>query len=162
AGLAAELARGQPDANPARPTRERSPAPDADAEPMRGQPMGRGRIEPRIETKIEPRMEHPGPQPNGSLTAAADQNLAEMAQRLEAALRRPGGAARSKEPRAASVDAPATPVTAAESEMQPETAAPSPPEQRSARAAPATARPVRSEGRPAQPQQKSVYDSLEQ
>jgi flagellar protein FliO/FliZ len=162
AGLAAELARGQPDANPARPTRERPPAPDTDAEPTRGQPVARPRVEPRIEPKIEPRMEHPVPQPSGPFTAAADQNLAEMAQRLEAALRRPGGAARSKEPRAASADAPPTPVTAAESDMQPETPAPPPPEQRSARAAPAVARPARSDGRPAQPQQKSVYDSLEQ
>jgi hypothetical protein len=164
-GLAADLARGQADANPPRgAVRERPASPpsvDAGGEPMRGQPAGR--------TRIEPRMESPSPAANGSFTAAADQNLAEMAQRLEAALRRPGGA-RPKDPRATTVEAPSGPAIPSETEMQSESvsAAPVSPssstaEERSGRNA-AAAKSPRGDSRvagPPQPQ-KSVYDSLEQ
>jgi hypothetical protein len=143
AGLAAELARGQPETSPPRPVRER-PVPRAPEADRGQQPQQRPRLEPRME---------PPPPADAPFTAAADQNLAEMAQRLEAALRRPG--ARPKDPRAP-VDAAPQPEAAAEPDMQPE--APPQPDARPGRAA---ARPARPDGRTAPPQ-KSVYDSLEQ
>jgi flagellar protein FliO/FliZ len=101
----------------------RRPARAERADPLAGfapEPMG-GRPEPRLEPAPPPRMpqrsepmmprapraseapkppvrqerpqERPAPPPPAPATSSADQNLAEMAQRLEAALRRPGGEA---------------------------------------------------------------------
>jgi len=166
---------------PPSPARERRPR---SADPLTGlaEELSRppaaepGPIEPtppRMPPRREPRMSRlqPGaPQPPVAVTppppapgtdpafnSAADQNLAEMAQRLEAALRRPAK------------DNPAPPMRAAgepeaDDMEEPTGAAPS-------RApAPSDAiRPARSDARPpARPeskpvaQQKSLYDSLEQ
>jgi flagellar protein FliO/FliZ len=135
AGLAAELARVQPDA----------PAPKSRPQP-REIPRARG---PQPVRPVAPPPADDPPEPN------ADQNLAEMAQRLEAALRRPkavdsrGGDAPPKQPMMppapVPMQEPAPRSTASEQDDQPA------PAQRPARAAAAP-----------KPQQKSVYDSLEQ
>jgi hypothetical protein len=91
--------------------------------------------------------------------SAADQNLAEMAGRLEAALRRPGKPEGFAEP-PARVAPSFDPQPADDDEYE---AAPPPPQ----RAPAAGARPARSEPRPARadkgaPPKSSLYDSLEQ
>jgi len=115
--------------------------------PPRPQPT-----EPRADLKPEPRS--PAAAPATPVTSAAeaasdaDQSLTDMAQRLEAALRKPGAATES------------SPVA-----MPPRKPAP----EQSQTAAPAMPRPPRpSEGRPARPEAKpnqsktTLYDSLEQ
>jgi hypothetical protein len=77
------------------------PAPQDEPEiepvaPLRAAPKIEPRMEPRLEPKAEPKLDikpepKPAPQPAAAPTAESDQNLADMAQRLEAALRRPGG-----------------------------------------------------------------------
>ena len=57
------------------------------ARPRPAEPRGEPRGEPRPEARAEPR--RPQIQPDPQAVAAADQNLAEMAHRLEAALRMP-------------------------------------------------------------------------
>ena len=57
------------------------------ARPRPAEPRGGQRGEPRPEARAEPR--RPQIQPDPQAVAAADQNLAEMAHRLEAALRKP-------------------------------------------------------------------------
>jgi flagellar protein FliO/FliZ len=98
--------------------------------------------EPRTETRDEPPVAPV--QPESAETASADKSLAEMAQRLEAALRKPGAAAVAPPPRPRAPDEQA--------------AAPIPP------VPPRTARPEPKMPRPeAKPSQsKTLYDSLEQ
>jgi hypothetical protein len=152
AGLAAELARAQseppPPASKARPTRERE-APRART-PQSDRPAERLRPPATADEPMTP--------------ANADQNLAEMAQRLEAALRRP----KQTEPRSPDVaprPAMMTAPSAHEPMMEPDPIpmmaepvaanedAPPPPMQLQP--------PTRgAAGKPAA--QKSVYDSLEQ
>jgi hypothetical protein len=154
AGLAAELSRVQPDtpASRPRPTREREPARAPRPERARSAPAAAAPAE-------EP------------LAPNTDQNLAEMAQRLEAALRRPKPTTDAQVPeraaRAPAMAAPAmpepvpasAPVQASAMESPPERqeeVPPVPPNPTAVRAAPAasaTAKPAA---------QKSVYDSLEQ
>jgi hypothetical protein len=158
AGLAAELSRvpmqPEPSAPPPPPARPR-------ATPVE-RPRSEPRIEPRVEQRPEPRVEtraEPQPQPvaEQAFPAGADQNLAEMAQRLEAALRRP--ASKTREQRPAPVATPA-PEPAADMEME---AAPEP-----APAPPPEPKPMRTETRSARAdtprpgQQRSLNDSLEQ
>ena len=114
------------------------------------------RAEPRPEPRSEPRMpqNHGGPDPQA--VAAADQNLAEMAHRLEAALRKPKPAVDARMPPSVIVPP-----------------APAPEDNVDAAAAEAAARPPRplrpAEDRPVGPQAeskpkegKALYDSLEQ
>ncbi len=141
AGLAAELSRMpmQPEAM--------APAPRAHREPPRLREPVRETREPAREAR-EPAHEPPPEMSAEQHLAASDQNLADMAHRLEAALRRPGKAeARPAEPaaKAAPVSEPAPPAAPAEP-------APAP--------APRAGRNARPEPKPAA--QKSVYDSLEQ
>jgi flagellar protein FliO/FliZ len=94
-------------------------------------------LEPRAEPRAEPRMPPPPPKPvEAEPAASADQSLAEMAHRLEAALRKPKSAA----PPVARV---ASPPPSAEAE------APAPPP----RSAPAAGK---------SSQNKALYDNLEQ
>jgi hypothetical protein len=101
----------------------------------------------------EPRVE-PQPAPTEQpFAAAADQNLAEMAQRLEAALRRP---AKSREREQRPGEPMPAPMPEVQAEAEPEPASP-----------PAELKPARSEARAPRvetqkPPQKSLYDSLEQ
>jgi flagellar protein FliO/FliZ len=137
AALADELS-----ARPTPPSRNRSPLPTRT-------PMVEPRSESRPEPRSEPRMPapQPAPVPVSAETAAADQSLAEMAHRLEAALRKPGN------PAAAS--ARSTPP--AEQNAAPESAPPAP----SPRAArPAEPKAPRAEVKPNKP--TTLYDNLEQ
>ena len=142
AGLAEELAR--------------APAP-ADAAPVEhpGRPT---------EQALRPARRVPRPQPvppasggDAELSSAADHNLAEMAHRLEAALRRPAPAEEGR----AAPPAP-NPVPAAASEGEKDFAPAPPTLVRTDKVRPLRpdAQPGRSDGKPAP--QKSLYDSLEQ
>jgi flagellar protein FliO/FliZ len=160
AGLAAELSRAQPEA-PApkpRPIREReapvrereAPAP-REREPMRARAPQVERVRP-----APPPMEEPTP-------ASADQNLAEMAQRLEAALRRPKAPeSRGAEPAAPKpammAPPPSEPMIPMMADPTPMSSAPEPsaPHDDAPAAAPQPQRAA------AAKPGKSVYDSLEQ
>jgi hypothetical protein len=141
AGLAFELGRGpaQPETNtpPLRPARP--PLPE------RAPPRERQRFEPRAEPPmLEPRSEPPpAPAVEQPFASAAEQNLAEMAHRLEAALRRP---ARPMEPRTTDPEAPPE-ASASPEQIEPKPAQNEP-------------KPAAAEQKPTPP--KSVYDSLEQ
>jgi flagellar protein FliO/FliZ len=113
------------------PTREREPA--REREPIREREPARMREPPSPPAAAEP-----------EFSASADQNLADMAQRLEAALRRP---AKTNETRSA--EPPPRPRSA-------DADVPPPPHPRAA-APPGEPSVVRAEPKPA----RSVYDSLE-
>jgi len=151
AALAEEIA--------ARPPPQRSRAPAA---PSRPHPP----VEPRMPAMLAGAVEDVG---------AVDQNLAEMAHRLEAALRKPrtgGERSEAREARETRAPAPAAraapppssppPEETADAEPEEATAAPPPPSAgappRAAR--PAEGRPQRAEAKPGQG--KALYDSLEQ
>jgi hypothetical protein len=154
AGLAAELARMPIQPEPSAPTP--MPLPRVVREGPRGAPAERPRIveaqhEPRPEPRAEVRPEPP--LAAESIPGSADQNLAEMAQRLEAALRRPSKSRDNA--REATRDT--RPV--AEPMSEPATVAEAPaPEPKPARA---EARAPRGDGQKAPPS-KSLYDNLEQ
>jgi flagellar protein FliO/FliZ len=137
AGLAAELSRVQPEPAPPkmRPPREREI--------------------PRARPPQPERMRAPAPPPAAEDTSAADadQNLAEMAQRLEAALRRPKAAepGRAEAPSRQPMMPPAAPEP-----MMPEPVADAARQDDDRPAAP------QPRGAAAPKPQKSVYDSLEQ
>jgi flagellar protein FliO/FliZ len=141
AGLAAELARGpqpEPSAPAPRPMRSSQPQ----REPVRERQRLEPRAEPRLESKSEPM---PAPAPEPVFTSATDQNIAEMAHRLEAALRRPP---RSKEPQTAE------PAAQSEASAAPALSEPKPsPQQSEKKSSNAEQKPAPS---------KSLYDSLEQ
>jgi flagellar protein FliO/FliZ len=151
AALADELsARPAP---PSPPSRVRTPAPAR--APLEA------RAEPRVEPRPEPRAPAPtvqsAPTPTPAETAAADQSLAEMAHRLEAALRKPNAPAEARAP------APQPRQTQpAEQAAAPEPAPtpPSPPQPRAVR--PAEPKPVRSAPPAKPPQSTTLYDNLEQ
>ena len=132
AALADELsARPAPPRNrPPGPSRAQPAEPRVDA---RAEPRPEPRSEPRPEPRPEPRVAAAAPA--AAEVAAADQSLAEMAQRLEAALRKPG-----------------TPAVAPE---------PPPPPQPQQRAAPRPAEPKPARTEP-KPNQTTLYDNLEQ
>ncbi len=137
------------------PPRSRSASP---ARLQPAEPRVEVRAEHRPESRAEPRPEPRVPvQPANPEPSAADKSLAEMAQRLEAALRKPKPA-EPREPHALSAAtgrAAPTPDRADEAE----TAAPSPPPPpRVAR--PAELRPARADAKPKEG--KALYDTLEQ
>ncbi len=151
AGLAAELARAESEAPKSRPQRERA------ATRTRGQQQSeRQQPERQQSERSSERARAPAPPAaaDDDLQFAGngpDQNLAEMAQRLEAALRRPrGGEAPDAPSRAAAPD------TIPEPAHVPMTAEP-PPRQNAPAATAQSAR-----GGAKAPPQRSVYDSLEQ
>jgi flagellar protein FliO/FliZ len=118
-------------------------------------------VEPRAEPRPEPRT--PAQPVNAESPSAVDQSLAEMAHRLEAALRKPK-AADAREALAPPVATRAAPL--AEPSAEAETSAP--PTASSPHPAPAPARAARAvETKPARPdatakEGKALYDSLEQ
>jgi flagellar protein FliO/FliZ len=122
------------------------PAPPMTPLPPRSRPPAPPRVTPtdiRSEPRVEPRA--PAMEP-----AAVDQSLAEMAQRLEAALRKPKAA----EPRT-----PAAPIEPqGEAEGTDSSSLLPPPPPRPAR--PAEAKPARADAKPKEG--KALYDSLEQ
>ncbi|MGH6671064.1 MAG: flagellar biosynthetic protein FliO [Xanthobacteraceae bacterium] len=200
AALADELST-RPAAPPARPTRPQTSArpytadsqlhnrQESRPEPrleVRPETRSEVRPEPRTEVRREPRVEPriaaaqpPTVQPAVSETAAADQSLAEMAQRLEAALRKPspkpGPKSAAPEPRAVPTprDEEVESAISAESDSPESAPAPAPapilaPTVQSASASPA--RQARAAGEMKSPRAdtkqpspgKSLYDSLEQ
>jgi hypothetical protein len=151
AALADDLAATPMPPIPPAPPRPRAPA------PARPHPF-----EPRSEHRAEPRL--PGSPGDAESAAAVDQSLAEMAQRLEAALRKPK-TVETREASAPSAPAPAAPVATAhappatEQDAEAETTiAPPPPPPRVAR--PPEAKPSRPTAKPKEG--KAIYDSLEQ
>jgi hypothetical protein len=152
AGLAEELARTQQQP-PAEPASEPPRAPMSEPRLARREP--REPREPRAPRAQPAPAPAPVPAADAHFNSPADQNLAEMAQRLEAALRRPAkpdeGAPRTA-PELAHDDThePAPP---------PPVRAPAPAEARPARG---DGRTARAEPRPAPQQKSSLYDSLEQ
>jgi flagellar protein FliO/FliZ len=148
----------QPQADaPARPQRdtlaaladELSSRPTPPPQRSRAPIMPRAPSEARAEPRPEPRVPTVQPAaPANAEAAAADQSLAEMAHRLEAALRKP--------------NAPATPQRStppAEPAAAPDQATPPAPPRAAAR--PAEPKPARS-APPKPPQSTTLYDNLEQ
>jgi flagellar protein FliO/FliZ len=112
--------------------------------PMPVTPPARSRMSPRLQP-AEPRIEPS--RPFASDAGSTDQSLAEMAQRLEAALRKPTAEMRTP---------PAPPAD--ETDQIEEPMAPPPPPMRATR--PAEMKPARAEAKPKEG--KALYDSLEQ
>lgn len=131
------------------PTRVRTPAPAR--APLEA------RAEPRV---VEPRPESRAPAvqsaPTPADTAAADQSLADMAHRLEAALRKPNAPAEARAPAPQPRQAAQPEQTAAPEPATP----PAQPQPRAAR--PAEPKPVRSAPPAKPPQSTTLYDNLEQ
>ncbi|MFZ2066590.1 MAG: flagellar biosynthetic protein FliO [Xanthobacteraceae bacterium] len=175
AALADELS-----TRPAAPQRTR---PQVNARPQPPEPRPEVRAEPKQEVRQEPRQEsrqesrqelrpEPIPEPRiaaaappatSDAAAAADRSLAEMAQQLEAALRKPTAKTERSEPREPRM--PSTPRAVAPGESSapaPAVAAPPPngSAQRNART-PEVKPPVRPDAKQA-PAGKALYDSLEQ
>jgi len=153
AALADELS-ARPTPPPPQPSRVRTPAP------------ARAPLEARAEPRPEPRAPavQPAPAPTPAETAAADQSLAEMAHRLEAALRKPNAPSEARAPAPQPRQEPRQEPRQAQPAEQaaapePPPAPPSPPQPRAAR--PAEPKPARSA--PAKPPQgTTLYDNLEQ
>jgi flagellar protein FliO/FliZ len=164
AGLAEELTRvpGPPEAAPIEqplrqpPRREpRAPGPPEAApveQPLRQPP----RREPRAPRPAPP---SPAPQPAAEteFNPSDDQNLAEMAQRLEAALRRPPRNEDARPAQGAPRAAPAPAAADVEESAAPPSPSPAAPPDATR---PARGAPTRAGAQPAP--QKSLYDSLEQ
>jgi hypothetical protein len=167
---AGELEVPQPQASAGRDRRARKDLLSGLAEELgrvsaqEGAPEPGARPAPRREQRARPQSPPAPPSvplPEPRFNSHADQNLAEMAQRLEAALRRPGKVEEGRPPAPVAKPAAAAEQAAAPGEEADELnsiKAPSPPP----RAAPVTEDPPigRSDSRPAA--QKSLYDSLEQ
>jgi flagellar protein FliO/FliZ len=126
------------------------PAPPRNRAASNPQPLA---AERRPEGRPEPRVV-PAPPSAGAEPAVADQSLAEMAHRLEAALRKPGAKTEARDAREGRP--PAAPRLAAVGEpaAQAEPATPAP----AAPARPVEAKPLQN----TKPQGKALYDSLEQ
>jgi hypothetical protein len=161
AGLAAELTRNPPHQAQPEPAPLAMPRVVRERMPAREREAARDQEPPRPPVRAPQPVTAPEPPP---FAAAADHNLAEMAQRLEAALRRPGKAAEGRaEPRLTAVPPPEPPPQV-EPPPAPVEIRPTPIEARpvpmEARSAAIEARPAR-EAKAAAPQ-RSPYDSLEQ
>jgi flagellar protein FliO/FliZ len=148
-------------AQPAEPRLEAKVEPhlEIEAEPPSSPPAA-----PVIIPQAAPSASPPAPPPAAPVAApaaaeaasAADQSLADMASRLEAALRKPSAA---PEPRRQMSPQLTQPRSAPPSETAHATDAPPPPPPRTAR--PAEPRPVRADAKPNQGK-TALYDSLEQ
>jgi hypothetical protein len=137
------------------PSRVRTPAP------------ARAPLEARAEPRPEPRAPavQPAPTPTPADTAAADQSLAEMAHRLEAALRKPNAPADARAPAPQPRQEPRQEPRQAQPAEQaaapePLPSPPAPPQPRVAR--PAEPKPARSAQPAKPPQSTTLYDNLEQ
>jgi flagellar protein FliO/FliZ len=153
AALADELsARPAP---PAPPSRVRTPAPARAPLEARAEPRV---IEPRAEPRAAAPAVQAAPTPTPADAAAADQSLAEMAHRLEAALRKPNAPADARGP------APQPRQESRQAQPAEQTAAPEPPpastQPRAAR--PAEPKPARNAPPAKPPQSTTLYDNLEQ
>lgn len=151
AALADELS-ARP-ASPPQPSRLRTPAPARAPLEARAEPRV---VEPRPEPRAPAPAVHAAPTPAD--TAAADQSLAEMAHRLEAALRKPNA------PADARISAPQPRQEPRQTQPAEQAAAPepppAPPQPRAAR--PAEPKPARNAPPAKPPQSTTLYDNLEQ
>lgn len=146
---------------PATPSRSRTQAATRPHPPEpRSEQRSEARQEPRSEPRQEPRIAAPHPTSAAS-AAAADQSLAEMAHRLEAALRKPTERTDSRAapiPRAVTAADHAAPAEAAVAGA----GSPSPPPSTNARAARSIeVKSPRADAKQSNPG-KALYDSLEQ
>jgi flagellar protein FliO/FliZ len=167
----------QADTPPARPQRDTlaaladelsaRPAPPPPPSRVRTQAPARAPLEARAEPRVveprpEPRAPAPAvqsaPTPTPADTAAADQSLAEMAHRLEAALRKPNAPAEARAPSPQPRQEPRQ-TQPAEQTAAPESP-PGPPQPRAAR--PAEPKPARNVAPAKPPQSTTLYDNLEQ
>jgi hypothetical protein len=161
AALADELGPRPPVAQRSRPQPSARPAAAEPRQEARQEPRQELRPEPRQPIKAEPRMPDmqpaPAPAPAAAETGPSiDQSLAEMAHKLEAALRKPKP---ERAPAAPNASAPA--AEAAPDADAPAAAAPAPPAPAARPNRPAEAKPARPD--PKQPNPgKALYDSLEQ
>jgi flagellar protein FliO/FliZ len=142
------------------PTRVRTPAPARAPLEARAEPRV---VEPRPEPRAPTVQSAPTPTPAD--TAAADQSLAEMAHRLEAALRKPNAPAEARapapQPRQETRQEPRQAQPAEQAAApEPQPAPPSPPQPRAAR--PAEPKPAPRSTPAKQPQSTTLYDNLEQ
>jgi flagellar protein FliO/FliZ len=138
------------------PTRVRMPAPARAPLEARAEPRV---VEPRPEPRAPTVQSAPTPTPAD--TAAADQSLAEMAHRLEAALRKPNAPAEARAPAPQPRPEPRQAQPAEQAAApEPQPAPPSPPQPRVAR--PAEPKPARSAPPAKPPQSTTLYDNLEQ
>jgi flagellar protein FliO/FliZ len=157
-----------PPAAPARPQRDTlaALADELSARPAPPPPPGRVRTpapaRAPLEARAEPRAPAPAvqaaPTPTAADTAAADQSLAEMAHRLEAALRKPNAPADARAPSLQPRQEPRQ-TQPAEQAAAPEPP-PAPPQPRAAR--PAEPKPARNAPPAKPPQGTTLYDNLEQ
>jgi len=166
-----------PPAAPARPQRDTlaaladelsaRPAPPAPPSRVRAQAPARApleaRAEPRVvEPRAEPRAPAPAPAvqaaptPTPADAAAADQSLAEMAHRLEAALRKPNAPADARAPSLQPRQEPR------QTQPAEQAAAPEPPPAPPRAARPAEPKPARNAPPAKPPQSTTLYDNLEQ
>jgi hypothetical protein len=134
------------------PTRVRPPTPARAPLEARAEPRV---VEPRPEPRAPAVQSAPAPTP--AETAAADQSLAEMAHRLEAALRKPNAAAEARAPAPQPRQTQPAEQAAA---PEPAPAPPSPPQPRAVR--PPEPKPARSAPAAKPPQSTTLYDNLEQ
>jgi hypothetical protein len=154
AALADELSPRAPTPLRSRPQPAARPAAVEPRQDVRPEP----RPEPRQPLKAEPRLSAPPPAPAAAEPGPSiDQSLAEMAHKLEAALRKP----KAERPAPAAAPSAAAPGGANAGADSPAAAsAPTPPA--AARAnGPADAKPVRNDAKQSNPG-KALYDSLEQ
>ena len=127
-GFTPEPLGGRPEPRP-EPRSESIPPRVTRSEPMMPRPMRASEPPKALPMRPAAPAVTPSPPPAGPSQPTADQNLAEMAQRLEAALRRPAG--ESSEPRVgappvAPEPPPSRPAPRAEPSITPPGAAPSP------------------------------------
>src|SRR5580704_17929939 len=159
AALADELS-ARP-ASPPPPSRVRTQAPARAPLEARAEPRV---VEPRPEPRAPAPAVQSAPTPTPADTAAADQSLAEMAHRLEAALRKPNAPAEARapspQPRQESRPEPRQTQPAEQTAAPEPQLAPSPPQPRVARAA--EPKPARSAPPAKPPQSTTLYDNLEQ
>jgi hypothetical protein len=156
---------------PARPQRDTlaALADELSARPAPPPPPSRGRTQAPARAPLEARVVEPRPEPRAPApavqsaptptpadTAAADQSLAEMAHRLEAALRKPNAPAEARGPAPQPRQEPRQ-TQPAEQAAAPE---PAPPQPRAAR--PAEPKPARNAPPAKPPQSTTLYDNLEQ
>jgi len=133
-------------------------------------PRGRSVPPPRphpVEQRPEPRI--PAQTATAEAPNVADQSLAEMAQRLEAALRKPKATEKPAEAQASPTPGRATTAPAPEETIEAEAASPAPPPPASAprSARPPEAKPARTEAKPeakvpSRGKEGKLYETLEQ
>ena len=158
-----------------RPAAPQRPRPQPTPRPQPPEPRPEARAEPRQEVRQEPRQEphaesrleahqEPVPEPRvttaqpaaSEVAAAADRSLAEMAQQLEAALRKPNAKAEPRMPSMPRAATPSEPAAPAAATSTPNGSAPP----RNART-PEVKPPPRPDAKQP-PASKTLYDSLEQ